>query len=218
MSAPKQCRSPLEIMTGDPPPAEKSPPWRGPVYEPYPERLAGFDHEPESYEALRDEVDQMPPTLGAKMMGLAYGPGWDEDEADVIREFRTGKKSSERELTNLKGLRSVESLVQHHTVRALEYGVESAFALEDWMRIRLSFQGACAYCGAMTGNRLTIDHVVALSKGGPNTPTNIVAACKPCNTSKNATPLLDWLETKGFDPAVVFKRINEAQARQRGES
>lgn len=40
----------------------------------------------------------------------------------------------------------------------------------------------CAYCG---GHGDTIDHVLPQSRGGPNTWTNLVAACKPCNNSKD---------------------------------
>ncbi|HWK91557.1 MAG TPA: HNH endonuclease [Luteimicrobium sp.] len=39
----------------------------------------------------------------------------------------------------------------------------------------------CAYCG---GRGTTIDHVVPQSRGGPNTWTNLVACCAPCNNRK----------------------------------
>ena len=46
---------------------------------------------------------------------------------------------------------------------------------------------ACQYCGAM--ERLTLDHVLPKSRGGPDTWENLVAACVPCNTRKgNRTP------------------------------
>jgi 5-methylcytosine-specific restriction endonuclease McrA len=41
--------------------------------------------------------------------------------------------------------------------------------------------GRCQYCGARADS---IDHVVPRSKGGPHTWDNVVAACRPCNTSK----------------------------------
>lgn len=43
----------------------------------------------------------------------------------------------------------------------------------------------CAYCGLRFKlRRLTIDHVVPLSRGGTNALTNLVLACGPCNQSK----------------------------------
>ena len=44
----------------------------------------------------------------------------------------------------------------------------------------------CHYCAQPTPReKRTIDHVVALSKGGPNTPENIVMACGTCNFRKS---------------------------------
>lgn len=43
----------------------------------------------------------------------------------------------------------------------------------------------CAYCGdVFSYNVLTIDHVLPKSKGGNNSWTNTVSACRPCNNRK----------------------------------
>jgi 5-methylcytosine-specific restriction endonuclease McrA len=31
---------------------------------------------------------------------------------------------------------------------------------------------------------MTIDHIVAMARGGPNVPENVVGACFPCNAAK----------------------------------
>jgi len=48
----------------------------------------------------------------------------------------------------------------------------------------------CMYCGETFGdNQLTRDHVIPVSKGGPDTWSNCVTACARCNHSKgNRTP------------------------------
>ena len=45
---------------------------------------------------------------------------------------------------------------------------------------------ACAYCGASVedGAQLTLDHLQPHSKGGSNSPTNLVTACKRCNSAR----------------------------------
>ena len=43
---------------------------------------------------------------------------------------------------------------------------------------------ACQYCGAT--ERLTLDHVLPKSRGGPDTWENLVAACVPCNNRKGS--------------------------------
>lgn len=41
----------------------------------------------------------------------------------------------------------------------------------------------CYYCGLPTANQ--VDHQSPVSKGGLDTPDNLVSACKNCNLSKN---------------------------------
>lgn len=44
----------------------------------------------------------------------------------------------------------------------------------------------CAYCGnEFTCPQLSRDHIVPVSKGGPNTWMNVVTACHPCNKYKD---------------------------------
>jgi 5-methylcytosine-specific restriction endonuclease McrA len=51
--------------------------------------------------------------------------------------------------------------------------------------------GACGYCGR-SARTLTLDHIVAKSKGGRHVRSNLVAACRRCNDSKASRPLWDW--------------------------
>lgn len=47
-------------------------------------------------------------------------------------------------------------------------------------------QHTCGYCGERAS---TVDHVLPLSRGGLNTWTNTIAACRDCNARKaNRTP------------------------------
>jgi 5-methylcytosine-specific restriction endonuclease McrA len=67
----------------------------------------------------------------------------------------------------------------------------------------------CAYCARrMARVNLTIDHVVALSRGGRNTRSNVVPACLSCNSSKSDRdrwPILDspHLGCDAIDPVSV---------------
>lgn len=45
----------------------------------------------------------------------------------------------------------------------------------------------CQYCGSpFKTHQLTFDHVIPRSKGGQSCWTNIVTACRPCNTRKGS--------------------------------
>ena len=60
----------------------------------------------------------------------------------------------------------------------------------------------CAYCGCPLGmETATIDHVIALSRGGANDRDNLVAACRKCNEDKGRTSyfkLVDGTWSKGL--------------------
>lgn len=55
----------------------------------------------------------------------------------------------------------------------------------EWQEIIDQHQGRCAYCGCVP-EIPEQDHVKALTKGGRHIASNIVPACKPCNSSKGA--------------------------------
>jgi 5-methylcytosine-specific restriction endonuclease McrA len=42
----------------------------------------------------------------------------------------------------------------------------------------------CVYCGCSNQRILTLDHVVPQSKGGKDSWSNLVTACRPCNHEK----------------------------------
>ncbi|MDE2106793.1 MAG: HNH endonuclease [Patescibacteria group bacterium] len=49
----------------------------------------------------------------------------------------------------------------------------------------------CCYCGRRPCGE--IDHIDPIARGGINGWNNLTSACRLCNGSKNATPLLLWL-------------------------
>ena len=69
------------------------------------------------------------------------------------------------------------------------------FTILDWQALLKEHHHTCVYCG-LQSESLTQDHVVPLSKGGPHTKGNIVPACTPCNSSKHARSVEDFLALK----------------------
>lgn len=53
----------------------------------------------------------------------------------------------------------------------------------------------CSYCGAPPPS--AVDHIVPLSRGGPNSPDNLTASCIPCNSRKRSKPLVVFLREIG---------------------
>ena len=66
--------------------------------------------------------------------------------------------------------------------RALLAGTGGSVSVQEWAAIIAQHSDRCAYCGKRSS--LTQDHVVPISKGGSHSASNIVPACKPCNSRK----------------------------------
>ena len=69
--------------------------------------------------------------------------------------------------------------------RAREKGAIGHFSAAEWLTLKERYGGECLCCGnAEPGVKLTVDHVMPLSRGGSNNITNIQPLCLPCNVSK----------------------------------
>lgn len=87
-------------------------------------------------------------------------------------------------------VRSASSSFQLPSVLRLKSYIRPYFSIG----VRLSRQNiflrdnmTCQYClKVFTEKKLTIDHVVPLSKGGRHEWTNVVAACSSCNNIKGS--------------------------------
>jgi 5-methylcytosine-specific restriction endonuclease McrA len=66
--------------------------------------------------------------------------------------------------------------------RARERSAPGSFSLEDWLVICAAAAWKCLRCGEE--RPLSIDHVVPLSMGGSNYPSNLQPLCQPCNAAK----------------------------------
>ena len=61
-----------------------------------------------------------------------------------------------------------------------------------WLQKRATAH--CFYCHTpLLPEQVTMDHVVALSRGGHSTKSNIVAACHDCNRAKKDRHIVDYL-------------------------
>lgn len=62
----------------------------------------------------------------------------------------------------------------------------------QWWKRRLA-KGRCHYCGrAFAARDLTMDHVVAISRGGKSNKGNVVPCCKECNNAKKQLLPMEW--------------------------
>lgn len=93
------------------------------------------------------------------------------------------------ESLHFEGLPLAEKVLPGHefSKRDLRHmtGRERALAEKHRPAVFMRDGYACRYCGARNC-RLTLDHVRPVARGGTHDPSNLVAACYPCNLSKGA--------------------------------
>ena len=65
------------------------------------------------------------------------------------------------------------------------------FTHAQWVAMQETFNHRCAYCGRRAKGHLTQDHITPLSKGGSHTLSNIVPACRSCNSKKGTNEALN---------------------------
>lgn len=97
--------------------------------------------------------------------------------------------------------------------RAREAGARGSWTWAQFMAIARKFDYCCAYCG-IKPERLDPDHVVPLSRGGYDSPANLLPTCAMCNSSKCAMTLAEWaawLATRGLEPRATTWVVGDSR-------
>ena len=64
---------------------------------------------------------------------------------------------------------------------------------EQWEAVVVEMGGRCVYCGS---GAVTQDHDVPLTRGGHHERSNVVPACRSCNSSKHQQTGNEWSVTQ----------------------
>ena len=98
----------------------------------------------------------------------------------TVEEF-----DSERVLRSARAEFRVPSVIRRRTYINVRRRQEASGMKR--MRIYMRDKFRCQYCGEKkAASELTLDHILPRSRGGDNSPVNIVAACVACNNRKGS--------------------------------
>lgn len=85
-----------------------------------------------------------------------------------------------------------------HRRRARLRGAEGGYSASDISRI-LKGQGyKCVYCKSCIKDKYEVDHIVPISRGGSNWPSNIQCLCPTCNGRKWAKCPIQFAQENGM--------------------
>ena len=116
-----------------------------------------------------------------------------EANPDAARKYHSSYKDR-----NPDGLRNWHKAnpgargVYTNTRRALVVGAGGSHTASEWKNLKKLYDYTCLCCGRKESDiKLTVDHVVPISKGGRNTVDNLQPLCGSCNSSKG-TKTMDY--------------------------
>ena len=94
-------------------------------------------------------------------------------------------KSDSKQIYHRRFCKNNKELISHLKARryARERGADGKHTLDEWVKLKESFNNVCAYCGS--DEKMTKDHIIPLSKGGSDFISNIQPLCKSCNSKKH---------------------------------
>ena len=81
----------------------------------------------------------------------------------------------------------IKEISRCHSRRA---AYPAKYTRQEWLLALAFFDNSCAYCSRVKD--ITVDHILALSKGGANERRNIIPCCSKCNSSKSDTSVTTW--------------------------
>jgi hypothetical protein len=113
---------------------------------------------------------------------------WQKANPEKFKQYQSISKKRNKE--------AIAANTRRRNARRKANGV---FAISKKELLKLG-QGPCFYCGSK--DRITIDHVVAIARGGTDSIGNLVSACKRCNSSKRDLTIIEWrlFKAKGNPP------------------
>lgn len=97
---------------------------------------------------------------------------WRKDNPELVRTYDRNKKIKRR-------------------------GAEGRHTQADVASVMERQKFKCAECSASVRNSYHVDHIMPLSKGGTNWPSNLQILCPACNMEKHATDPIEWARRKG---------------------
>ena len=130
--------------------------------------------------------------------------GYRSNCKDCIKLYASKMKDAKREydynyrIRNRQRIKKVKDLYylnNHELHRDRDHGRRAKKNKNGVFKVlkkelRKLYNSPCFYCGSL--DKITIDHIIPISRGGTHGIGNLVSACSFCNGSKHTKFLIEW--------------------------
>lgn len=126
---------------------------------------------------------------------------WREANPDKVKDSLERYKKTEKGITSQRRGRSKRrvGIAQVHSAH---------YETAELMNVCEKFDWTCAWCSTKINQKLlTIDHFLAISKGGSDCIGNLLPACISCNSSKSNSDPKTWFESRSFYTKTRWQKI-----------
>lgn len=123
--------------------------------------------------------------------------------ADNCERIRAKRRNKYKQ--NLDYYRPLYALYARKRRAAKQNNHHAAYNFEQIQNLYNQFNNRCAYCKSK--EKLTLDHFIPLSQGGPDCLGNFIPACSSCNSSKHNADPMEWYKRQPFYSVKNWKKI-----------
>jgi len=102
-------------------------------------------------------------------------------KSEYNRNYRLANIEKERENDKNRDKEKARSYAKAR--RARKFGAGGKLTAKEWQEIQKKYGNKCLCCGST--EKITIDHVIPISKGGLHVKSNIQPLCNICNSKKH---------------------------------
>lgn len=131
----------------------------------------------------------------------AYMAKYHSEKLDIRREYERKYRAVNLELVRARDRdywrrNPDKKQAKRHRRRALEQNCEASLTSADIEQLRSERGKKCAVCGVK--GKMTLDHIIPLSRGGSHVARNVQFLCFSCNAGKRNRPMEDFARTRGL--------------------